>query len=231
MHGFTLNIIRSRREAIRNSGPEDQAIEPSASEFGIKRKMALLDVLLQSTIDNQPLTDHEIQEEVDTFMFEGHDTTTLAISFTVYLLSQHAEVQTKLFEEIQQVIGLDKDTPLTQRNLQDLKYLDLVLKESMRLYPPVPIIGRFLNEDVVLSDGKVLPAQSNFNLGIYFMNRSAKHFPNPEEFVPERFEHTNSVETTNPYVYIPFSAGPRNCIGMRIKRIFKSDFHQYFHQF
>lgn len=113
--------------------------------------MAFLDVLLQSTVGGKPLTNEDIREEVDTFMFEGHDTTTSGISHTLYLLARHPEVQQKVFEEILQVIGSDKHKPITMRELQDLKYLDLVIKESLRLYPPVPMIGRITEQDVEIS--------------------------------------------------------------------------------
>ena len=112
--------------------------------------MALLDVLLQSTVDGEPLSNSDIREEVDTFMFEGHDTTTSGISHTLYAIARHPEVQKKLFEEIRQIIGDDKDKPITMRELQDLKYLECVIKESMRMFPPVPMIGRYVTEDITL---------------------------------------------------------------------------------
>jgi cytochrome P450 family 4 len=114
MHDFTINIIQSRRKAISATNVTPTELLEQA-EFGIKKKMALLDVLLHSKIDDQPLTDEEIQEEVDTFMFEGHDTTTGAISFTTYILSKHPEIQKKLFEEIQAVAGPDSEAPLSHR--------------------------------------------------------------------------------------------------------------------
>ena len=114
--------------------------------------MAFLDVLLQSTVDGKTLTNEDIREEVDTFMFEGHDTTTSGISHTLYLLARHPEVQQKVFEEILEVVGSDKDKPITMRELQDLKYLDVVIKESLRLYPPVPMIGRYTEQDIELGE-------------------------------------------------------------------------------
>lgn len=120
-------------------------------DIGSKKRMALLDVLLQSTVAGSALSNKDIREEVDTFMFEGHDTTTSGISHTLYLISRHPEVQNKLFQEIREVIGDDRTKPITMRELQDLKYLECVIKEGLRLYPPVPMIGRFVSEDVVLS--------------------------------------------------------------------------------
>lgn len=89
--------------------------------------------------------------EIPDFMnFQGHDTTTAAISFALYLISRHPEVQQKLLDEIKQVFDTDPLKPTTYRQLQELKYMDLVLKESFRLFPPVPAIGRLIDEDLVL---------------------------------------------------------------------------------
>lgn len=120
-------------------------------DLGRKRKMAFLDVLLQASVDGRPLTNDDIREEVDTFMFEGHDTTTGAIGFTLFCISRHPEVQRKLFEEIRAVIGDDKTTSVGFRELNELKYLELVIKESLRLFPPVPLIARRLEENIKIN--------------------------------------------------------------------------------
>jgi cytochrome P450 family 4 len=114
VHDFTYNIIQARRKLSTESDFKFDEIYEDA-EIGSKKKLALLDVLLHSKIDDQPLTDEEIKEEVDTFMFEGHDTTTGAICFTIHLLSKHPEVQEKIFEELQSVIGANAAAPVTYR--------------------------------------------------------------------------------------------------------------------
>lgn len=151
MHEFTDKVIAERRDTLQKTLNEStQSVDDE--DVGSKRRMALLDVLLQSTVDGQPLSNQDIREEVDTFMFEGHDTTTSAISYTLYLLARHPEVQARAFQEIVDVIGSDKAKPTTMRDLGELKYLECVIKESLRLYPPVPMIGRHLTEDVTLSE-------------------------------------------------------------------------------
>lgn len=113
--------------------------------------MALLDVLLQSTTtDGQALSDAQIRDEVNTFMFEGHDTTTSAISFCLYLLARHPECQRVLFEEIRNHFGTDTSRPIKYKDVQHLTYLNCVIKETLRLYPPIPVIGRWLKEELVL---------------------------------------------------------------------------------
>lgn len=112
--------------------------------------MALLDVLLQSTIDGRPLTNEDIREEVDTFMFEGHDTTTSAICFALYAISNHPEVQAKIYKEIVEVVN-GRNEGLCNSDLGELKYLELVIKEVLRMYPPVPVFGRHTEEEFEIS--------------------------------------------------------------------------------
>lgn len=153
MQSFTKNVIEKRREALEDIISVDQPPSDEEETFtkGSKQHMALLDILLRATVEGRPLSNEDIREEVETFMFEGHDTTTSGTSFALYLISRHPEVQSKLLEEIADVIGTDANTAPTYRQLQDMRYMECVIKESMRLYPPVPIIGRYFAEDTDLS--------------------------------------------------------------------------------
>lgn len=119
--------------------------------LGIRKKQALLDILLEAKINGVPLTDEEIREEVDTFMFEGHDTTTSAIGFALYLLSTEPRVQQKLLEEINATLIMNGDQSWSYSALGDLRYMDLVIKESLRLFPSVAFLGRRIEEDFQLS--------------------------------------------------------------------------------
>lgn len=148
LHQFTDSVIVGRRKELLE---KQSASNASDDEFGMKKKMALLDVLLHSTIDGKPLTNADIREEVDTFMFEGHDTTTSGISFTLYCIAKYPEVQQKLVKELEDVVG-DKTTPVTLQMLNNMNYLELVLKESMRVLPPVAFVGRIIEEDITLRE-------------------------------------------------------------------------------
>lgn len=181
-------------------------------ELGTKKKEAFLDMLLQTKINGEPLTNLEIREEVDTFMFEGHDTTTSAIVFTLFNLAKHPAIQQKAYDEIVYSIGKDPQERIELSHLHELSYLEMVIKETLRLFPSVPLIGRKCVEEVII-DGKTVPAGANIIVSIYSMGRDPNYFEKPLEFIPERFEGEVSVEKFNPYKYIPFSAGPRNCIG------------------
>ncbi|KAF2893674.1 hypothetical protein ILUMI_12500 [Ignelater luminosus] len=210
LHGYTNSVIVKRREEL-NSGNSENTM--TVDDAGIKKRLAFLDLLLQCTVDGKPLPDEIIREEVDTFMFEGHDTTTSGISFTLYCLSRNPEVQKKVVEELNSIFEDDKSRCATYKDLQGMKYLEMVIKESMRLYPPVPLYGRILEEDVKF-DGGILPKGLSFTVFVYGLHRNSQTFPDPDKFDPERFSIENSLERS-PYGYLPFSAGPRNCIGQR----------------
>uniref|UniRef100_A0A1Q3FLN2 Putative cytochrome p450 4d1 n=1 Tax=Culex tarsalis TaxID=7177 RepID=A0A1Q3FLN2_CULTA len=214
LHGYTNSVIQSRRRDLVENNQKSQQDLDREAELGIRRKVAFLDMLLQTTVDGRPLTDVEIREEVDTFMFEGHDTTTSAISFLMYRLARHPEVQQKVYDEIVAVIGADRDKPVTLAMLNELHYLELVVKETLRLYPSVPFYGRKILENSEI-EGRTFPAGANVIIMPFFMGRDPEYFESPQEFRPERFAVETSAEKTNPYRYIPFSAGPRNCIGQK----------------
>lgn len=102
----------------------------------------MLDTLLLAEYSNKQIDAAGIQEEVDTFVFEGFDTTMTAITFILFMIANHEHVQLKLYAEILSVDG--------KNGYNDLSYLDAVIKETLRLYPPVPFIGRVLGEDTII---------------------------------------------------------------------------------
>ncbi|KAH8321574.1 hypothetical protein KR074_009617 [Drosophila pseudoananassae] len=206
LQDFTNEIIEKRIEARNlNKTPESPG-----TEF-VRKKMAFLDTLLSSKIDGRPLTSQELYEEVSTFMFEGHDTTTSGVGFAVYLLSRHQDEQAKLFKEQCDIMGgtnLCRDA--TFQEITQMKYLDLFIKEAQRLYPSVPFIGRFTEKDYEI-DGQIVPKGTTLNLGLLVLGYNDRVFKDPHKFRPERFEE----EKPGPFEYVPFSAGPRNCIGQK----------------
>ncbi|XP_017054591.1 cytochrome P450 4d1 isoform X2 [Drosophila ficusphila] len=215
LHQFTEKIIVQRREEIiRGGSSQENRTEHADADVGAKRKMAFLDILLQSTVDERPLSNLDIREEVDTFMFEGHDTTSSALMFFFYNIATHPEAQSKCFEEVRSVVGQDKSTPVTYDLLNQLHYVDLCVKETLRMYPSVPLLGRKVLEDCEIN-GKLIPAGTNIGISPLYLGRQEELFSEPNSFKPERFDVVTSAEKLNPYAYIPFSAGPRNCIGQK----------------
>lgn len=212
MHLFTNRIIEARRKSL-NSSEDQESSSTDEDNIGIKRRMAFLDVLLQAkNLNGEPLSDNDIREEVDTFMFEGHDTTTSAISFTLRAIACHPEVQKKLFEEVRELFGDDLDRPITYRDIQQLNYMSCVIKESLRLFPPIPAIGRYIREDFELYDC-TLPAGTNVIIVLWEILRDPDIYEDPLTFRPER--HLDVNPKLNTFSNIPFSAGPRNCVGQK----------------
>uniref|UniRef100_UPI0037E8F292 cytochrome P450 4V8 n=1 Tax=Semicossyphus pulcher TaxID=241346 RepID=UPI0037E8F292 len=207
LHSFTYKVITERAENISNTDSD------SDSDHGTKKRRAFLDMLLKTTDDEgNGMSHQDIQEEVDTFMFEGHDTTAASMNWALHLLGSHPEAHRKVQQELEEVFGTS-DRPASTEDLKKLKYLECVIKEALRLFPSVPFFARSIREDCHINGFKV-PKGANAIIITYTLHRDPRYFPEPEEFRPERFLSENSVGRP-PYAYIPFSAGLRNCIGQR----------------
>ncbi|XP_035209832.1 cytochrome P450 4c3-like isoform X2 [Stegodyphus dumicola] len=215
MDEFTRSVIRERKGYVLKEIKGGMDIEEAfkKDDFGMKRRKAFLDLLLHEHLTDPCFTEEDITEEVNTFMFAGHDTTAVGMSWALYLIGQDPEVQEKVQEELEEIFGDDWDRPFTVDDVKNLKYLECVLKESQRLYPSLPYIGRESSCDVVVN-GYTIPAGTNCMIFTYMLHRDAEVYPNPEKFDPDRFLPENAVGR-HPYAYVPFSAGPRNCIGQR----------------
>lgn len=142
---FTGGVIETKRKSFISNQRRQQPANSNELENEIgykKQRLAMLDTLLAAEQKQQLIDSAGIQEEVDTFVFEGFDTTMTAITFTLFLIANHEDVQNRLFDEIKSMDEKD--------NFNNLKYFDAVIKESLRFYPPVPFIGRTLGEDTVI---------------------------------------------------------------------------------
>ena len=204
LHSFSDTVIKTRRAELTEQNLS-MIIEKDT------KKMSFLDILLQSLVDGEPLSDRSIRDEVDTFMFAGQDTVSSALSFTLYSLAKYQDIQDKVMQELLSIdIG---NKQLTYNDLQEMRYLEQVIKETLRLYPPAPYFGRTLSEDVNF-DGHVLPKNLSIVLFNYALHRQESLFPDPEKFDPDRFSVEN-CRVRSIYSYVPFSAGPRNCIGQK----------------
>ncbi|XP_068178075.1 cytochrome P450 4V8 [Antennarius striatus] len=207
LHSFTYKVIHERAENISDNESDNE------SDQGPKRRRAFLDMLLKTTDeDGNRMSFQDIQEEVDTFMFRGHDTTAASMNWALHLLGSHPEAHSKVQQELQEVFGTS-DRHVTTDDLKKLKYLECVIKEALRLFPSVPFFARSLGEDCRINGFKV-PKGANAIVITYALHRDPRYFPEPEEFRPERFLPENSAGRP-PYAYVPFSAGLRNCIGQR----------------
>ncbi|XP_039307311.1 cytochrome P450 4C1 [Solenopsis invicta] len=217
MHGFTEKVIAERKDYYKRTNGQylknlnKDTIEDEA-EIGVRKKrLAMLDLLIQTAQENH-LSDLDIREEVDTFMFEGHDTTAMGITYTLALLAEHKDIQDGVRKEIDAIME-ENQGKLTILSLQKLQYLDRCIKEALRLYPSVFTIMRTTSEETLLQS-YVIPAGTMVLLNIYATHRDPSFWTNPEIFNPDRFL-PEIIRNRHPYSYLPFSAGPRNCIGQR----------------
>ena len=185
------------------------------NDIGEKKRLAFLDLMIESAENGtHNISDHEIKEEVDTIMFEGHDTTAAGSSFTLCLLGIHQDIQARVYDELYEIFG-DSDRQVTFADTLRMKYLERVILESLRLYPPVPIIARHLKQDVkIVTKNYVLPKGATVVIGTYKVHRHPKYYNNPLVFDPDNFLPENT-QNRHYYSYIPFSAGPRSCVGRK----------------
>uniref|UniRef100_A0AAQ5Z318 aromatase n=1 Tax=Amphiprion ocellaris TaxID=80972 RepID=A0AAQ5Z318_AMPOC len=189
-HSHTNEVIRKRKETLQEVN--------ELSRIQAKRNLDFLDILLFARDEQQQgLSDEDIRAEVDTFMFEGHDTTASGISFALYCLACNPQHQKICRDEINEVLG-GKDT-MDWEDLSKIPYTTMCIKESLRLYPPVPGTARRITKPMTFFDGRTLPAGHVL-------------FTKPDFFFFSPPTHLN-VSKRSPHAFVPFAAGPRNCIG------------------
>nr|QST15018.1 CYP4AP5 protein [Diaphanosoma celebensis] len=205
LHNFTDQVIKKRRQEFHAAKDDFHADDK-------RKRRPFLDLLLEASMDGAALDDRDIREEVDTFMFEGHDTTATAINWFLHCMASNPQCQDRAWRELHSVFG-DSDRPCTRQDLAQLKYLECCIKEALRLYPSVPAFVRLTTEPIRIGDYTV-PAGCDFLIGAYAMHHNPRIYPDPNVFDPDRFAPEQSAGR-HPYAYLPFSAGPRNCIGQR----------------
>lgn len=160
--------------------------------------------------DGSALSDEQIRDEILTLFLAGHETTAIALTWTWYLLARNPDCEVRLHQEIDAVLegrvpGFD--------DLPNLRYTEMTLAESMRLYPPVWTVGRMAKEALEL-DGVAIPAGSLCLMSQYVVHRDPRFYPDPERFDPERWRD-GEREKRPKFSYFPFGGGARLCIGER----------------
>ena len=170
------------------------------------------------TLDNdnykvQQLTDDEICAQAWIFFVAGYETTATTLSFSAYELALNHEIQNKLHKELK--LAMNDDGEIDYDVLSKLPYLDAVISETLRKYPPVQRLERTAtqsyqipNTSIVINKGDVV------YVPVYAIHHDEEYYPDPEKFIPERFLPENRHKI-KPFTYLPFGSGPRNCIGMR----------------
>lgn len=198
MDTFLYQMIRSRREQTRD--------DRSANTPG-----DLLDGLIAAG-----LSDDLIRDQLLTMLIAGHDTSTALLAWVLFLLGSHPQWMAQVKQEVEAVLTTASEPP-TAEQLNQLHITDQVIKETLRIYPPIHVGNRFAIEDLNLQGYKV-PAGTRVMDSIYLTHRDKTYWPDPEQFCPERFERSQE-HNRPPLAYVPFGGGPRNCIGAAFAQI------------
>nr|XP_056706797.1 ultra-long-chain fatty acid omega-hydroxylase [Euleptes europaea] len=207
VHSFTADVVQRRRVALSQMGQDAWL----CSRQG--KTMDFIDVLLLAKDEKGcHLSDEDIAAEAETFMFEGHDTTASGLSWVLYNLARHPEYQDQCREEILDLLQGREMEEIEWEDLSQMPFTTMCIKESLRLHPPVTVVSRRCTKDVKLPDGRVIPKGTICLISIYGTHHNPAVWPQPEVYNPYRFDPGTS-QTQLPLSFVPFSAGPRNCIG------------------
>ncbi|KXJ69997.1 hypothetical protein RP20_CCG025203 [Aedes albopictus] len=202
-------LIQAKKGTLKHQKETDQQAEGFAtvqeSEVG------------KSTITTA-MTDVEMVAQCLIFFLAGFDTVSTSLLYTAYELAINPEVQQKLYEEIQATRSSLGGKPLTYDAMQKMKYMDMVISEALRMWPPAPSTDRVCVKDYVLDEGNgkryTIEKGSTVWIPVQGLHHDPEYFPQPKKFDPDRFsdERKGSINTG---AYLPFGIGPRNCIGSR----------------
>ena len=198
---YIYGIIRERRKKLEND-----ADQPSISHSPLLPAQPATDLLTQ-LLRVPGMSDDLIRDQVLTMLIAGHDTSTALLAWVLHLLGEHPDSMARTVAEVDAVLG---DELPTGEQLNKPGYLDLVIKETLRLYPPIHVGNRIVAEDVDVV-GYELAAGMRVMASIYLSHRDERYWDMPEEFRPERFAKEN--EQPPAFTYTPFGGGPRACIG------------------
>lgn len=197
MHDFTRNIASQRRKELKGVTEEGEYLP--------------LNYFFFHEVDGRFYNDDEIRGEIDTVIFGTHDTSKTTISFTLYNLAKHPEIQEKVFEEVSFVMRNCLDKDLNDDDLCQLRFTEACIKESMRMFSPVPYLGRKIASEIT-TGGFTFPKDAEIIFSPYLMGRNPKYFKDPLDFIPDRFIGLDAP----PLGYIPFSTGARRCMGGKV---------------
>lgn len=206
-----LSVIERRKSAILkkladesyNDELDDELSFPAAVDAAIKKHIS----------GPSSYTLDELEKDTTSVTFAAADSTSAAMSWTLYLLGLNPDKQAKLQKELDDAFGRGVEPEITTSDLKQLPYLECCIKESLRLCPPFPLIGRELDEELVI-DGYTVPAGTTCMINIHSLHRNKEQFADPESYIPERFLPENCKDM-HPFSFIPFSSGVRVCLGQK----------------
>ncbi|XP_013401360.1 cholesterol 24-hydroxylase [Lingula anatina] len=215
---FHYSYHQEVRQAVR-------LLREEGRKFIEKRKMAMskgehspndiLSYIIKASELDPDLDIEDMLDLVMVFFLAGHETTGNTLSFALRVIADHPDVMQRLEEEVESAVG--QKAAVSFEDLKNLKYMGNVFKESLRLYPVAGLTLRQLNKDMMVGD-YLLPAGTGIGVHVYSCGRMAQFHQEADKFIPDRFDPDSPMKP-NAYSYLPFSIGPRNCIGQNFAKM------------
>uniref|UniRef100_A0A2A4JGQ9 Cytochrome P450 n=1 Tax=Heliothis virescens TaxID=7102 RepID=A0A2A4JGQ9_HELVI len=210
LHAYSKELIWNFMNKIISTKGEELKKQKMDQDISATKKESwktFLELLMESSVEYNNVT---LREETLVIVLAGTDTSAVGSAFTTVMMAKYPDVQDKVYQELQDVFG-DSDRPVTPEDLPRLKYLEAVIKETLRMYPPVPFIVRKVEKDVTLPSGITLVEGCGLFISIWSIHRNPRYWgADAEQFRPERFL---DAPPTHPAAFMPFSHGPRSCLG------------------
>ncbi|GBM94671.1 Cytochrome P450 3A13 [Araneus ventricosus] len=213
---FLQLLMDTAKELQEDRNPEENEKESEdiASPYG----GVSTDHQVFRNVSKKNMSMSELVAQCVVFFIAGYEGVSSVLAFTTYLLALHPDIQERVHEELVEAVK-QSNGELTYETLQSVRYLDNVISETLRLYPPAIRSERQAFEDYELGDtGITIPKGTIVTIPIYAMHRDPEVFPDPEKFDPDRWS-VEEREKRDQFAYLPFGAGPRNCVAMRFALI------------
>uniref|UniRef100_T1JP05 Cytochrome P450 n=1 Tax=Strigamia maritima TaxID=126957 RepID=T1JP05_STRMM len=191
------DLLQIMLEAELPRDENNKSDETESQQTGIKKTLTREVVIAQTVL----------------FILAGYETTANTVSYLAYELASNQDIQEKLIREVDDVMA-DCKGKLTYEAVSSMQYLDMAISETLRKYPPVVRTDRVCDEDEYNLNGIAIKKGMMIVFPIYAIHHNPEFYSNPQTFDPERFSVGNKAKR-NPFTYLPFGAGPRNCMAMR----------------
>ncbi|XP_043502304.1 cytochrome P450 4V2-like [Polistes fuscatus] len=198
-------------EKKKESMNEDNFTQEGKGPHARKGTSPFLDAIFKSFYETGEYSEADIRDEINTMVFAGSDTAATTLTFLFLMLATFPDIQNQVYEELYDMYGSSdpKDVPITMEDIKSMKYLERVIKETLRLFPPAPFFGRTLHSDTKVNDNVILPKNCQVIFKIFSLHRKEKYWTDPLRFNPDRFLPGNY----NSKCFLPFSFGKRGCLG------------------